>query len=84
MALDISPIRVTGAVMGIIGIFSYLSTAVQDLISGFLIQGSKIMVEGKAVYNFDRAFIYWIGAAVVSLLLAVVFRLTKGRYSCVE
>lgn len=71
IAIDISPKGAAGSVKGIIGLFSYIGAATQDWISGFLIDGSKIIIDGHAVYNFDAAFIFWIGASVISLLLAM-------------
>ncbi len=72
IAVDITPKGSAGAVKGLIGLFSYIGAATQDWISGFLIGSSKIMVDGEAVYNFDAAFYFWIGASVVSMLLALI------------
>lgn len=70
IAIDFASPRAVGAAMGFIGIFSYMAgSASQDLINGFLIQST--MVDGKEVYNFDKSVVgIWIGAAVLSMLLA--------------
>ena len=54
MAMDIVPRKATGAALGIVGISSYVAAGIQDIVSGYLIQG---YTEGaadmsEAVYNF--------------------------------
>lgn len=71
IAVDITPKVTAGTVKGLIGMFSYIGAATQDWISGFLLESSKIIIEGKAVYNFDSTFYFWIGASVLSMLLAL-------------
>ena len=71
IAVDIMPTRAAGAVKGVIGLFSYLGAASQDWISGVLIEQSKTVENGVATYQFDNAFFFWIGASVLSLLLAL-------------
>ncbi|MBC8344834.1 MAG: MFS transporter [Candidatus Marinimicrobia bacterium] len=68
-AVDLLPIKAAGSVKGIIGIFSYIGAATQDWISGLLIDGSKTITDGVATYNFDAAFTFWIGAAIVATLV---------------
>jgi OPA family sugar phosphate sensor protein UhpC-like MFS transporter len=70
MAVDICPREATGAVMGFIGLFSYLGAALQDWITGLLLESQKTVVGGVAHYGFDRAYLFWVAAAVVSLALA--------------
>ena len=41
MAVDIVPRKATGAALGIVGISSYVAAAVQDIVSGYLIQGAS-------------------------------------------
>lgn len=69
-AVDLCPRRVTGAVMGFIGLFSYLGAALQDYISGILLNRYKVVVDGKTIYNFDYVSYFWIGASILSILLA--------------
>ena len=71
IAVDIFPKAVAGAIKGLIGLFSYIGAATQDWISGFLIDMTKKTVEGETVYSFDNAFYFWIGASVLSLVLAL-------------
>jgi OPA family sugar phosphate sensor protein UhpC-like MFS transporter len=71
IAVDITPKATAGTVKGLIGLFSYIGAATQDWISGFLIESSKVMVDGIAIYNFDNAFHFWIGASLLSMLLAL-------------
>ena len=72
IAVDIMPKRAAGAVKGVIGLFSYLGAATQDWISGVLIENSKHVVGDATKYAFDNAFVFWLGASVASLLLALV------------
>jgi len=69
-ATDICPKRVVGAAMGLIGVFSYLGAAVQEQISGALIDKGMTMVGGHRHYDFGPAILFWVGASVVSLVLA--------------
>ncbi|OQC04113.1 MAG: Regulatory protein UhpC [Candidatus Hydrogenedentes bacterium ADurb.Bin101] len=39
-------------------------------ISGILIKAGEITVDGHAVHDFDNAFLFWIGAAVASMVFA--------------
>jgi OPA family sugar phosphate sensor protein UhpC-like MFS transporter len=69
-AVDIAPKRVAGAVMGFVGVFSYLGAALQESISGHLIdQGSRV-VDGVRTYDFSDAIQFWICSSVLSLILA--------------
>jgi OPA family sugar phosphate sensor protein UhpC-like MFS transporter len=72
IAVDILPKRAAGAAKGVIGLFSYLGAATQDWISGILIARSARVVDEVTVYQFDKAFAFWLGASIVSLLLALV------------
>jgi OPA family sugar phosphate sensor protein UhpC-like MFS transporter len=72
IAIDISPPRAAGAAMGVVGVFSYLGAAVQNWISGSLIERSRVLADGAATYDFGNVFLFWIGAAVLSLLLTLV------------
>ncbi|HEX7013076.1 MAG TPA: MFS transporter [Steroidobacteraceae bacterium] len=69
-AVDICPKRVAGAAMGLIGIFSYIGAAVQENISGHLIERGMTLVNGERIYDFDAAIWFWLGASIVSMLLA--------------
>jgi OPA family sugar phosphate sensor protein UhpC-like MFS transporter len=69
-AVDIMPKRAAGAVSGFIGITSYLGAAVQERVTGSLITGGITVIDGVKHYDFHRAIIFWIGASVVSMLLA--------------
>lgn len=69
-AVDIAPKKAAGAAMGFIGVFSYFGAAIQERISGYLIQGGTTMVEGVRYYNFDHAIYFWLSTSIVSLVLA--------------
>ena len=69
-AVDIAPKRATGAAMGFIGVFSYIGAAVQERISGILIQKGTTLVSGVRHYDFHHVVLFWIGASVVSMILA--------------
>jgi OPA family sugar phosphate sensor protein UhpC-like MFS transporter len=70
-AIDIAPKRAAGAAMGFIGVFGYLGAAMQDQISGYLIGRDSTVVDGLRLYDFSQPVILWVGASVVSLVLAV-------------
>ena len=67
---DIAPKKVAGAVMGFVGVFSYLAAATQDWVSGYLIERGTTMIDGVRHYDFSDAIVLWIGGSVVSLVLA--------------
>ena len=71
-AIDIAPKKAAGAVMGFIGIFSYLGAGMQDQVSGFLIENGTTIVDGIRVYDFSAAITFWIGGSVLSLILALL------------
>jgi len=69
-ALDIAPTRAAGAAMGFIGVFSYIGAALQDQISGHLIENGVTMIDGVRHYDFTSAIWFWVGSSVLSLILA--------------
>jgi OPA family sugar phosphate sensor protein UhpC-like MFS transporter len=69
-AVDICPKRVAGAAMGVVGIFSYLGAAIQENVSGHLIEQGMTMVDGVRHYDFSTVIWFWLGSSIVSLLLA--------------
>ncbi len=79
MAVDLAPRKATGAAMGLIGLFSYLGAAVQEHVSGYMINAYKLEVAGKTVYDFTLAGKFWVGAAVASCLLALLVWNTKPK-----
>lgn len=86
-AIDVAPRKVAGAAMGFIGIFSYMGAGMQDYISGKLISASEIKVvftigsDTTTVnfYDYSAPIIFWIGASVVSMLLAASLWKVKTR-----
>lgn len=78
-AVDIAPKRVAGAAMGVIGIFSYIGAGVQEYISGKLIEQGMVVAEGVRSYDFGPVISFWIGASVLSMLLAASLWRTKLR-----
>ena len=78
-AVDISPKRVAGAAMGLIGIFSYIGAAVQEHVSGNLIERGMQVVDGVRSYDFGPVIWFWIGSSVVSMLLAASLWRTRLR-----
>lgn len=69
-AVDICPKRVAGAAMGLIGVFSYLGAAIQENVSGHLIERGMTVVDGVRTYDFSAAIWFWLGASLVSMVLA--------------
>lgn len=72
MAVDIAPRNASGAALGIVGIASYIGAGLQDVMSGLLIEGNKSLIDGVEVYDFTYINWFWIGAAVLSTLLALL------------
>ena len=78
-AVDISPKKAAGAAIGFIGIFSYVGAAIQERISGYLIDQGTTIIEGVRYYDFSVVTTYWLGASVVSLILAATLWKTVIR-----
>ena len=75
MAVDIVPRKATGAALGIVGVSSYVAAAVQDIVSGYLIQGASVVsasAPSSDVYDFTPAAIFWISACLLSFVLPVL------------
>lgn len=77
--VDICPKRVAGAALGMVGVFSYLGAGIQERVSGKLIDGGMTMVNGVRHYDFTNVIEFWIGASVISILLAATLWRTKLR-----
>jgi OPA family sugar phosphate sensor protein UhpC-like MFS transporter len=69
-AVDIAPKRAAGAAMGVIGIFSYFGAAVQEQVSGILIDQNMTVLGDQRIYDFGPAIWFWIGSSALSMLLA--------------
>ena len=72
MAVDIVPRKATGAALGVVGISSYIAAGLQDITSGYLIQGYMTTVDGVDTYNFGPVSWFWIVASVISFVLPVL------------
>ena len=72
MAVDIAPRNASGAALGVVGIASYIGAGLQDVMSGVLIEGNKQLVDCVEVYDFTYINWFWIGAALLSVLLALL------------
>jgi OPA family sugar phosphate sensor protein UhpC-like MFS transporter len=73
MAVDICSKKATGAAMGIIGLFSYASASLQEVVGGYLINAHKIIgADGKAIYDFTAVGHLWVIASILALLLPLL------------
>jgi MFS transporter, OPA family, sugar phosphate sensor protein UhpC len=72
MAVDIASKKASGAALGMVGIMSYAAAGIQDIVSGYLIEGNKSVVNGETVYDFSTITFFWIGAAVLSVVFALL------------
>lgn len=74
MAVDIVPRKATGAALGIVGVSSYVAAGIQDIASGYLIEGyTQHSGEiSEAIYNFTPVSIFWLAAALIAFALPVL------------
>jgi len=79
IAIDICPKRVSGAAMGMIGMFSYLGASCQERITGRLLSAGESVVAGTVTHDFSTARLFWIGAAVASVLFYGLIWNVKAR-----
>lgn len=77
--VDIAPKCAAGAIMGFVGIFSYIGAGIQENVSGYLIQKGMTVVDGTRVYDFSEVIWFWLGASIVSMLLAATLWRVKLR-----
>jgi OPA family sugar phosphate sensor protein UhpC-like MFS transporter len=86
MAVDIAPKEAVGAAAGVIGIASYIAAGVQDIVSGFLIEGKKTIVDGVNLYDFDNIRYFWLIAGALSLtfLIAIAGKHRKAEKKALE
>ena len=69
-ACDLMPKNAVGAVKGFIGLFAYIAASAQELISASLIKVTEI--DGVTHYDFSTVQYFWIGSAIVSMILAMM------------
>jgi OPA family sugar phosphate sensor protein UhpC-like MFS transporter len=65
--------------MGLVGVFSYLGAAVQENISGSLIESGMTVVGDARTYDFGPAIVFWVSSSVISMLLAATLWKVKLR-----
>ena len=58
--------------MGVIGLFSYAGASIQEYLSGHLINTTRKIVDGVAVYDFTQAGHFWVLGAVGACLLPLL------------
>lgn len=77
MAIDLVPRKATGAALGIVGMASYAAAGLQNIVTGFLLDGhiiEKVNAAGETVqiHDFTYVSIFWLGAATISFILPVL------------
>ena len=82
MAVDIAPKNASGAALGVVGVASYIGAGIQDIMSGLLIEGNKQVVNGVETYDFTYINYFWIGAALMSVLLTLIVWNAKPKANC--
>lgn len=87
MAVDIVPRKATGAALGIVGISSYVAAGIQDIASGYLIEGNmqKAADVSEAAYNFTPVSVFWLVAALIAFILPVLnWKRMSGSVNVIE
>lgn len=80
MAVDIVPRKATGAALGIVGISSYIAAGIQDIASGYLIEGF-MGPDGTDIYDFGPVSWFWLAASALSFVLPVMnWKKMKSSY----
>lgn len=79
MAVDIAPKNASGAALGVVGVASYVGAGIQDIMSGLLIEGNKHLVNGVETYDFTYINYFWIGAALMSVLMTCIVWKAKPK-----
>jgi len=68
MAIDIVPRKATGAAMGVVGLVSYAAAGLQEVTSGFLIQGGSV----SGIYDFGPVSAFWLVSCLLSFVIPVL------------
>lgn len=71
MATDIASKKASGVALGVVGIMSYIAAGVQDIASGYFIEGNKTIIGTEVIYDFSEISIFWVSAAVLSVIFAL-------------
>ena len=79
MAVDIASKKASGAALGLVGVASYIGAGVQDIVSGFLIEGNHITENGVDIYDFSTAKLFWLGAAILSVICVLFVWNAKAK-----
>ena len=80
MAIDIVPRKATGAALGVVGISSYMTIGLQNIVSGLLIdkfsETTTQVVDGVSqtvtTYNFVPVAIFWLSAVLISFVVPIL------------
>ena len=86
MAIDVVPRKATGAALGVVGISSYITIGLQNIVSGLLIdrfaETSTVVVDGVSqtvtTYDFVPVAIFWLSAVLLSFLVPVILNKAKN------
>lgn len=73
MAVDIVPPRAAGAASGVVGLFAYFGAAIQDTVSGYLVDKARNL-SGPAHVDFAHLLGFWLAASLLSLLLPLTVK----------
>jgi len=83
MAVDLCSKKATGAVMGVIGLFSYAGASLQQMLNGYLVDAYKYVgADGKTMYDFTHVTPFWVIAAVVTCVLPLLVWNAKPKEDC--
>ena len=63
----------------LVGVFSYLAAAIQENVSGVLIDRGTTIVDGVRHYNFNAPIAFWIGCSFVSAALSATLWRVRAR-----
>jgi OPA family sugar phosphate sensor protein UhpC-like MFS transporter len=79
MAIDVVPRKASGAALGVVGIASYAAAGIQDVVSGWLIDSGKTVINDTVAYDFSTASMFWIVASAISFLLPLLIWKVKVK-----
>ena len=80
MAIDVVPRKATGAALGVVGISSYMTIGLQNIISGLLIdrfsETTTEVIDGVSqtvtTYDFVPVAIFWLSAVLISFAVPIL------------
>lgn len=81
LAVDVCPKNAAGMAMGLVGFISYVGAALQEKLSGMMLEAHTIVLAGggKRIDDWSGPIRMWLGASVASLVVVAIMGRVEVR-----